>query len=97
MGDRGGRNCRWVLAAAEKSEFGVCGVVGGMMAIELLAYTMRQDCGGKLLWQFTVAIKCDPVAPRNDHLDDSRNCCRSIPRFRILPQTCRKYDTLYTI
>ena len=46
MGDRGGRNCRWVLAAAEKSEFGVCGVVGGMMVIELLAYTMRQDCGG---------------------------------------------------
>ena len=45
----------------------------------------------------TVAIKCDPVAPRNDHLDDSRNCCRSIPRFRILAQTCRKYDTLYTI
>ena len=88
---------RW-MSAAGKSEFGVCGVVGGMMAIELLAYTMRQDCGGKLLWQFTVAIKCDPVAPpRNDHLDDSRNCCRSIPRFRILPQTCRKYDTLYTI
>ena len=24
-------------AAAEKSEFGVCGVVGGMMVIELLA------------------------------------------------------------
>ena len=36
---------RWMLAA-EKSEFGVCGVVGGMMVIELLAYTMRQDCGG---------------------------------------------------
>ena len=53
---------RWMLAA-EKSEFGVCGMVGGMMVIELLAYTMRQDCGGKLLWQFTVAIKCDPVAP----------------------------------
>ena len=42
MGDRGGRNCRWVLAAAEKSEFGVCGVVGGMMVIELLAGTMRR-------------------------------------------------------
>ena len=27
----------WVLAAAEKSEFGVSGVIGGMMAIELLA------------------------------------------------------------
>ena len=26
-----------MLAAAEKSEFGVCGVVGGMMVIELLA------------------------------------------------------------
>ena len=37
---------RWLLAAAGKSEFGVCGVVGGMMVIELLAYTMRQDCGG---------------------------------------------------
>ena len=56
---------RWMLAA-EKSEFGVCGMVGGEimpLAIGLLAYTMRQDCGGKLLWQFTVAIKCDPVAP----------------------------------
>ena len=46
MGDRGGRNCRWVLAAAEKSEFGVCGVVGGMMVIELLAGKMRLDRGG---------------------------------------------------
>ena len=26
-----------MLAAAGKSEFGVCGVVGGMMVIELLA------------------------------------------------------------
>ena len=34
------------MLAAGKSEFGVCGVVGGMMVIELLAYTMRQDCGG---------------------------------------------------
>ena len=33
---------RWVLAA-EKSEFGVCGVVGGMMAIEMLAGKMRLD------------------------------------------------------
>lgn len=31
-----------MLAAAEKSEFGVCGVVGGMMVIELLAGTMRR-------------------------------------------------------
>ena len=29
-----------------KSEFGVCGVVGGMMVIELLAGTMRLDRGG---------------------------------------------------
>ena len=36
---------RWVLAAAGKSEFGLCGVVGGMMVIELLAYTMRPDRG----------------------------------------------------
>ena len=45
MGDRGGRNCRWVLAAG-KSEFGLCGVVGGMMVIELLAGTMRRGRGG---------------------------------------------------
>ena len=32
---------RWMLAA-EKSEFGVCGMVGGMMVIELLAGTMRR-------------------------------------------------------
>ena len=28
------------MLAAEKSEFGLCGVVGGMMVIELLAGTM---------------------------------------------------------
>lgn len=32
---------RWVLAAG-KSEFGLCGVAGGMMAIEMLAGTMRR-------------------------------------------------------
>ncbi len=42
MGDRGWRNCWWVLAAAEKSEFGLCGGVGGIMVIELLAGTMRR-------------------------------------------------------
>ena len=36
---------RCVLAAVGKSEFGVCGVVGGMMAIELLAGTMRRGRG----------------------------------------------------
>ena len=35
----------WV-PSAEKSEFGVCGVVGGMMGIELLAGTMRRGRGG---------------------------------------------------
>ena len=35
-------NCR---RAAEKSECGVCGVVGGMMVIELLAGTMRRRRG----------------------------------------------------
>ena len=29
-----------------KSEFGVCGGVGGMMVIELLAGTMRRGRGG---------------------------------------------------
>ena len=37
---------RWVLAALGKSEFGVCGVVGGMTVIEMLAGTMRLDRGG---------------------------------------------------
>ena len=32
--------------AVGKSEFGVCGGVGGMMVIELLAGTMRLDRGG---------------------------------------------------
>lgn len=31
---------RWVLAALEKSEFGVCGVVGGMTVIVVVAYKM---------------------------------------------------------
>ena len=34
------------MLAAEKSEFGVCGVFGGMMVIELLAGKMRLDRGG---------------------------------------------------
>ena len=33
------------VLAAEKSEFGLCGVVGGMMVIELLAGTMRRGRG----------------------------------------------------
>ena len=33
------------MLAAEKSEFGVCGVVGRMMVIEVLAGTMRLDRG----------------------------------------------------
>ena len=33
------------MLAAGKSEFGVCGVVGGIMVIELLAGTMRLDRG----------------------------------------------------
>ena len=37
---------RWVLAALGKTDFGVYGVVGGMIAIELLAGKMRLDRGG---------------------------------------------------
>ena len=37
---------RCVLAALEKSVFGLYGVVGRMAVIELLAYTMRSICGG---------------------------------------------------
>ena len=33
-------------AAVEKSEFGLIGVVGGMMAIEMLAGAMRRGRGG---------------------------------------------------
>ena len=33
---------RWVLAALGKTDFGLYGVVGGMMGIELLAGTMRR-------------------------------------------------------
>ena len=36
---------RWVLAAVGKSKIGLCGVVGGVMVIELLAGTMRLDRG----------------------------------------------------
>lgn len=33
---------RWVLAALGKTDFGLCGVVGGMMTIEMLAGAMRR-------------------------------------------------------
>ena len=33
------------MSAAGKSEFGLDGVVGGMMVIELLVYTMSLDLG----------------------------------------------------
>ena len=36
---------RWVLAALGKTDFGLYGVVGGMMVIELLAGTMRRGRG----------------------------------------------------
>ena len=35
-----------MLAAVGKSEFGLCGVVGGMTVIELLTSTMRSVRGG---------------------------------------------------
>ena len=35
----------WLVLAAEKSEFGLYGVVGGMTMIELLAYKMRSVSG----------------------------------------------------
>ena len=35
-----------MLAALGKTDLGLYGVAGGMMAIEVLAGTMRQDCGG---------------------------------------------------
>ena len=37
---------RWVLAALGKTDFGLYGVVGGMMVIELLAGTMRPERDG---------------------------------------------------
>jgi len=48
------------MRAAGKSEFGVCGVVGGMMVIELLAGTMRRGRGGiaAVGTKATVAIYC---------------------------------------
>ena len=36
----------WALLAAGKNEIGLCGVVGGMMVIELLAGAMRRGRGG---------------------------------------------------
>lgn len=44
MGDRGWRNCRWVLAAG-KSEFELFGVIGGMTVIVMLACAMMRICG----------------------------------------------------
>ena len=32
---------RWVLAALGKTDFGVCGVVGGMTVIVMLGYIVR--------------------------------------------------------
>ena len=53
--------------AAGKSEFGLYGVVGGMMVIALLVYVMRRGCGGivvagnenycgNLLWQSSLTL-----------------------------------------
>ena len=57
-------NCR---RAVGKSEIGLCGVVGGMMVIELLAGTMRrgrsgiaaagnENYCGNLLWQSSLTL-----------------------------------------
>lgn len=51
-----------MLAAAEKSEFGVCGVVGGMMVIEVLAGTMRRGrwaVGGNQIYFMKPVDKAD--------------------------------------
>ena len=37
-------DCRWVLAAAGKREFGLCAVAGGMTVIALVACIMMQVC-----------------------------------------------------
>lgn len=57
-----------MLAALGKSEPGLCGVVGGITVIVMLAYTMRWGCGGIAAVESenycgTVVIKCDPVEP----------------------------------
>ena len=37
---------RWVLAALGKTDFGLCGVVGGMIAIERIRGNARRRIGG---------------------------------------------------
>ena len=37
---------RWVLAALGKTDFGVCGVVGGMTVIERMRGNARRRIGG---------------------------------------------------
>ena len=74
-----------------KSEFGVCGVVGGMMVIELLAGTMRLDRispevdGRAARFACRVAIRLPdeqregPCAARSQEVERAlcgvRNCC----------------------
>lgn len=40
-----------LVLASKKSEFGLCGVVGGMLAIEMLACAMRLGAAGLLRWR----------------------------------------------
>ena len=37
---------RWVLAALGKTDFGLYGIVGGMMVVVVVAFAMRLACGG---------------------------------------------------
>ena len=76
-----------MLAMLEKSEFGVCGVVGGMMVIELLAGTMRLDrispeaVGRAARFACRVAIRLpdeqreEPCAARSQEVERSLEGC----------------------
>ena len=68
-----------MLAAAEKSEFGLCGGVGGIMVIELLAGTIRLDRGG------IAAVGCSSMGAGS--MGGENYCGNLLWQSSLLPRT----------
>ena len=65
---------RWVLATLGKTDFGLYGVVGGMMVIALLAFTMRLVRGRNAM--VSLSMGSDPMEVRDYYKTPSSSTLR---------------------
>ena len=65
---------RWVLAALGKTDLGLYGVVGGMMVIALLAFTMRPGRGRNAT--LSLSMGSDPMEVQNQRFEEQEFCAK---------------------